>query len=207
MRTIQPEPFNVYSIDELTDEKAKKKAIENVCDYFTNDEMLLTGISESTEEILEKMGFKQVKVMYNCSYSQGSGACFTAEYVDYDKFIPAIKNYFTKDEWKALRKIHSSGMELELSLLHRGHYYNENSVIVSLDIHDYRMNKFVYNQHVTEFQPKIEESITNWYKDFCKELYRKLCAEIEYYWKEENCISAANDHELEFTENGEIYNG
>lgn len=207
MRTIQPEPFNVYSIDELTDEKAKRKAVENVSDFFTGDEFLFEGIVEDTETLLENMGFIDVNVFYDCSYSQGSGACFTAKYVDYDKFIPAIKNYFTKEERKALRKIHSSGMDMELTLNHRGHYYHKNSVCVSLDVRDYNIQKFIKETHVTEFQPKIEESITNWYKDFCENLYRKLCAEIEYYWKEENCISAANDHELEFTKNGEIYNG
>lgn len=206
MRTIQPAPFNVYSIDELTDAKAKKNAVGNVIDFFTGDYFLLDDVVENAKETLDKMGFAIVSIYYDCSYSQGSGACFTAEGVDFNKFIPAIKRYFTKEEWKALRKIHSSGMDMILTLNHRGHYYHKNSVCVSLDVRDYNIQKFIKETHVTEFQMKIEESITNWYKDFCKNLYRKLCSEIEYFWKEENCIKAANENGMEFTENGEIYN-
>lgn len=206
MRTIQPSPFNVYSIDELTDVKAKKKAIENVRDYFNDDTFLLDNVVDDTEERLSLMGFTEVSVMYDCSYSQGSGACFTAKNVDFNKFIPAIKKYFTKEEWKALRKIHSSGMDLELTLNHHGHYYHKNSVCVSLDVRDYNIQKFIKETHVTEFQMKIEESITNWYKDFCENLYKKLCAEIEYFWKEENCINAAKENGMEFTESGLMYN-
>ena len=205
MRTIQPSSFNVYSINELTDEKAKKRAIENVRDEATNDEFLFEGILDDVKEYLENVGFYNPKIYYSCSYSQGDGACFTANSNELNKLLPAIKKSFTKQQWKALRKMNHSGMELELSLNHHSHYYHENSVTVSLDIRDHYINKFVGDRPVTDFQIEIENVITEWYKDYCRSVYRKLCDAIEYYWKDENCITYANDSEMEFTESGEIY--
>jgi hypothetical protein len=206
MRTIQPEPFNVYTIDELTDEKAKKKAIEFCREDATNNDWLLENVVDESKDHLIKIGFSEPKIYHDCSYCQGAGACFVADkMVHFDKFLPALKRLFNKQQWKALRKIHSSGMELELELIHRGHYYHENSVTVSLDITDHGIDRFVGDVHVTKLLDGIEEVITEWYKGFCQTLYRKLCAEIEYFWKDENCIQHAKDCDFEFTETGKYY--
>jgi hypothetical protein len=206
MRTIQPSSFNVYSINELTDEKAKKRAIENVRDEATNDEFLFEGILDDTREQLEKMGFSEPKIYFDCSYSQGSGACFVADDMcNFKRFIGAIKHMFNKEQWKALQKINRAGIDLLLSLNHRGHYYHENSVTISLDIRDYCITRSVVNRNVTDFNIEIENVINDWYKDYCRSIYRKLCDAIEYYWEDENCITYANDFEMEFTESGEIF--
>ena len=206
MRTIQPEPFNVYSIDELTDEKAKKRAIEFCKEDATSDELLFEMVTDEAEEQLTKMGFFEPKLYYSCSYCQGDGACFVAnKMVHFDKFLPAIKKLFDKKQWKVLQKIHRSGMELELELTHHGMYYHENSVTVSLDLHDHGIDRFIGDVHVTKLLDGVEEVITEWYKDFCKTLYRNLCEQIEYFWKDENCIQHAKDCEFEFTESGKLY--
>jgi hypothetical protein len=206
MRTIQPETFNVYTIDELTDEKAKKKAIEFCKEDATSDELLFEMVIDEATEQLTRMGFYDPKIYYSCSYSQGDGACFVADRMcHFDKLLPALKRLFNKQQWKALRKIHRSGMELELSLHHHGNYYHENSVSVSLDITDHYIQKFVGDKHVTEYLIEIENVISDWYKDISRSIYKKLCAEIEYYWKDENCIQYAKDREFEFTENGKLY--
>jgi hypothetical protein len=214
MRTIQPEPFNVYTIDELTDEKAKKRAIEFCKEDATSDELLFEMVTDEAEEQLTSMGFYEPKIYYSCSYSQGDGACFVANTMfHFDKFLPAIKKFFNKEDWKALQKIQKSGMELELSLSHRGMYYHEKSVTVSLTLHDHGIDGYVVKKvggvfvetHITHYVAEIETVIQNWYEAFCQNLYKKLCAEIEYFWKDENCIQHAKDCEFEFTESGKLY--
>ena len=56
-------------------------------------------ILEDVQYILENMGFVEPKIYFSGFYSQGDGACFSAEYYGYDKNkILELKDYAPKDK-------------------------------------------------------------------------------------------------------------
>jgi hypothetical protein len=204
MRTITPKPFNVYKIEDLSG-----KALERACNEIreTNaSEFWRDDICQDAKDKLEQMGFVDPQIYYDCSYSQGSGACFIArDMYKLNKFFAAIKKKFTKRQWKVLQKINKAGMDIKLTLHHHGHDHHEFSVTRSLDINDLGMERFVAGKNVVDYTSEIEDVINDWCVDFSRSIYKKLCETIEYFWNTQNCKKYAEENELEFTEDGSIF--
>lgn len=82
--------YDIYTFNEL-DGQAQKVAIEQVKEkYIDNDlyDFELPDQAQCMADELEKLGFEDCKVYYDCSYSQGSGAT-----IDFSSFDPLASNW------------------------------------------------------------------------------------------------------------------
>ncbi len=154
-------------------------------------EFELPDIKENWEEKLSALGWK-VKIYYDCGYSQGSGACFEIESVDFNAVVRSARKYLCKDSRKALRKIRCYNADVTITIKHHGHYCHENSATVDLS---------VCNRSDAEINAGIlEQALEGWRRDLCIEIYQSLCKAIEYYWDDEKILEYAADRGIEITE-------
>ena len=154
-------------------------------------EFELPDIKEDWKENLSALGWK-VKIYYDCGYSQGSGACFEIESVDFNAVVRSARKYLCKDSRKALRKIRRYNADVNVTIKHSGHYCHENSASVYLS---------VYNRSDAEINAGIlEQVLEEWRRDLCIEIYQSLCRAIEYYWDDEKVLEYAANMDIEITE-------
>ncbi len=154
-------------------------------------EFELPDIKEDWEERLSALGWK-VKIYYDCGYSQGSGACFEIESVDFNAVVRSARKYLCKDSRKALRKIKRYSADVTITIKHGGHYYHENSATVGLS---------VCNRSNAKINVEIlEQALEEWRRDLCIEIYQSLCNAIEYYWDDEKVLEYAANMGIKITE-------
>lgn len=116
MRTVRTK---VYKFSELSKE-AKKKAVEKYWDINTDYDQWADPIIEGAEEDLRDAGFNNVKVMYSGFGSQGDGACFICDSIDFSKFLNGkYKDFAT---------------EISATITHTWRYYFATSTTVNLEI-------------------------------------------------------------------------
>ena len=151
----------------------------------------LPDIKASWEERLSKLG-RKIKIYYDCGYSQGSGACFEAESLDFNVIVRSARKYLCKDSLRALKKIRRYNADITVTIKHDGHYCHENSAVVSLSVRNYSCAEI--NADV------LEQSLENWRRDLCLAIYRDLCAAIEYYWSDDAVLDYAVSNGIDVIE-------
>lgn len=199
MQTIT-RTYNVYKFDELTDE-AKQKALETYSDYNDFDGML-DGSVDCIEEMLFERGFDDVDVRYDISYSQGSGASFTAGSVDIKKWLAYYKleHKFTilldylDDVYANIR----SGSS---------HYYHEKTTSSNVETDFEYLDELTDDQHnklneETEFLVKIlDEDV----EETNRMIYKTLLDDYEAQTSEDAIIESFEANDVVFTEDGKIF--
>ena len=174
-RTIRTK---VYKFNELN-EDAKQKVIERLYDINVNDYDWHRFVLEEQEERLTELGFINPKIMYSGFASQGDGACFTCDNVDFRVFMNGKYKEFAT--------------ALYCSITHNYRYYFSTSTTVNLDIEDSITN---------EDAEEIEKAVINEREKLGNEIYRILEKEYEYQTSKESIIATIEANEYEFTKDG-----
>ncbi|MCG2841273.1 antitoxin of toxin-antitoxin stability system [Sandaracinobacter sp. RS1-74] len=131
--------------------------------------------------------------------SQGDGACFEGDY-SYAKLAPArIRAYAPRD--KELHRIASAlqaiqqqnGYQLHARIDHRGRYYHEHSMTISVE-----RNSPTEREPTANAAGSIEEAL----RDLARWLYRQLEREYDYLNSDKAVDEAIRANEYTFTAEG-----
>lgn len=196
--------FNVYKFSELS-EKAKQVAIDQYKydEFYPYDEWY-DFVKSDFHEILELIGFYNIKSYFTGFCSQGDGASFTADYAYKVGCLKAIKNYAPNDTelYNIVKGIVShqkdNGYKLECSITHSGSLYSHSNTMRF----DWSKNGDSYFDWYNNF---VESEIEQLIKDLADWYYSKLNAEYDYLLSDECIIENIESNEYDFYESGKQY--
>lgn len=180
--------INLYKFDELNEE-TKKKVLENFR-YLNTEWDWYESVYEGFEEIASEYGIEVEDMRFSGFYSQGDGASFEGEIVDFKKFAE-------KTGLKRLVRL-SDSIEYNLNMLVKRvtyHYYH--SKTVEADIRD--------GGYYPRLSNLIEEKLEKVKEELCEKLYRNLEEEYDYLTSDEVVADTIRANEYEFTEGGELF--
>lgn len=191
MRTIRTK---VYQFNELSKE-AQETAIKNF--LATNYENIeLYDFAEECKEYAATKGFKDAKVRYSLSYSQGDGLSFDAD-IDVERFIrevwPNVKQSVVD---VILNNCYSS---CEANTRHYA-YARREDIEFYIDVDsdkDY--------SNLLDFVDTVKGYIQDCYMEVCGTLEANGYAELEYQDSEEYAIEGITANDYEFTIDGKQF--
>lgn len=174
MRTIR---IKLYKFNELS-EASQNKAIENLRDINVDYNWSKLSI-EDHEERLSEAGFNTPKVMFTGFSSQGDGACFTCERIDFSTFL--------EGKYKEL--------DITANISHSWRYYFATSTTVNLEAGE-EISDDLYNE--------IEKAIKEERERLGNDIYRSLEKEYEYLTGDEAIKETTLSNDYEFTSDGKL---
>jgi hypothetical protein len=178
--------INLYSFDELSKDQ-QAKALEN-CRHINADMGLWEqGVIDEWKEKLERQGFISPKIYYSGFWSQGDGACFSAE-IDLPKFLKG-RRVATKYA-KQIENYHKG--VLTASITTSGHYR-----------HEYSMN-LDYCDEDNAPSEELEALILEHAREQARAIYKALRASYDYDTSNEAIIDTIEANKLTFNYKGEI---
>lgn len=183
--------IKTYKFDELSDE-AKAKAIE----AERNNEYGITygawydSVEWDWKDKLNKLGFNNVEIFFSGFWSQGDGACFTAD-VDTAKWLKAHKLA------NKMRALYSNAELWTFSISHVGRYYHENSMVVEEQFWNDTPN-FKAEAQQDKMLHLLEAEVV----ELAKQLYKDLEAEYENLTSDDVIADYLTTNEYDFLENG-----
>lgn len=196
MRTIEN---TVYAFNELS-ESAQQQAIQNNTDINIDDTFWSDYIIEKYTDILESIGFCVPSIQYSGFSSQGDGASFTCEYIDFEKLLEyACCKYIGYSQvsdflWGVKVENFLSGKVSRSNY----NYVHENSVYVDLELCvDIEGNSFADDNYT-----RLEDSINNIVRSISQLIYSELENDFEYLNSDEVIKDTLISNEYEFYSNG-----
>lgn len=194
---IVTETRQIYQYAELTTtakEYAHQQHIQNI-DYEWWD-----FIYENIKQAGIIMGIEISRIYFSGFSNQGDGACFDGFYKYAKGSSKKIREEFPEilelhriaDNLSALQR--SYFYSLQARIKHSGHYYHKYCTIIDVD-----------DANDREISDYVQKSIEDNLRDFMEQIYQWLAEEYDYLISEENFIESANDNELEFTSDGNLY--
>lgn len=150
---------------------------------------------------LEQMGFYNPEIMFDISYSQGEGACFTCESIDILTFMQFNKlcNKLCNKFRSLYYGIVHNKIEIYGYISHFGNYCHERShhLHIELNVFDEREEK--------KYLPKFDE-FESWMKDFIAEYAQEIFFTIRRQYEYETSLKGISElyEDVEFDENGNL---
>ena len=197
MRTVTVD-YGVYKFDELSDD-VKSRLIEKQGKQMQEDYIEFSLADDMEDKAMELLSpfvddSKDIKVYYDLSYCQGSGAMieFSTNNIE---FLRASFIYGGYDDLLKWLYINQDDLEFSLKVKQSGHYYHENSYDYELDI------------NAVHDCIEVGDSIDKFIEHLNVELKNFGYGSIEYYWKEDNWRDDTIEYlnENEYTECGEVW--
>ena len=159
--------------------------------------------SDFTED-MKKVGIEVYRMFFSGFSSQGDGACFNGQLGNALVYL----DHHHKDQYPMIRKLLENGGAVYATAQHSGNYAHENSVSIWVD-HDlltavmdmptefheavvYEWDKLL-DVEMTDFDTDLTEQ----WKTYMRELYRKLEAEYEYLTSDEGVWETIEANELD----------
>lgn len=194
----------VYPFDELS-EAAQKKALE-ACRDFQVEDRWYDFTYEYITEILEILGFSEVKISFSGFWSQGDGASFTGKYTYNPEWEKALLAYAPTDtKWKEFgtaleclaKKLlkHAKG-SLQAEISRGDHRYS----------HENTGSYYVWSSE--DMYADIPDGIEGSFMDTCKNMMRYIYSTLEeeytYLTSDDVVKETILANEYEFTEGGKL---
>mgnify|MGYP001397519759 CR=1 FL=1 len=177
MRKIE---IGVFKFDEL-DKKVQTKVLDKFRENETLD-FLYDDLNEQLKEELKENNIEEIKdckLLYDLSYSQGSGLCFEGLF-----------------KWKYLSK------EYSVRIMNNGRYNHNRSCYISI-----RILTDDIEDNINEASDEILETFKALFYKITKKLEETGREEIEYQDKDETIIENIKANDYEFYADGRIYQG
>ena len=189
----------VYLFNELTDEKAKERALEWGREGVLWPDWHDSILDDWENEILPNLGFENCKVHYSGFWSQGSGASFEGD-VNFLKYCDAYGISIRP----LVRKLLENGCIYVYAKLKRNthHYYHENTVSLYYDIDGLQYKNA---PRLEEYLCKICDEIKENARAKMQEIYRNLEENYEYLTSDESVIEFLEINEYTFDFNGKRF--
>lgn len=196
MRTKEIQAYEFAELDEITKANVVEKHREiNVNYYGWND-----YIDEDFANILQILGYSDIKTYYSGFWSQGDGASFIAKWSYEKQSVNKIAEYAPKDTElhriaRRLQEISKHNLyQLNARLTNRGHYCHEYTMLI-----DYieRNNGYKIAEDTDTQFLELSRDLARWY-------YKRLQEDYEYLTTDEAVIETILANEYEFDKQGEI---
>ena len=190
MRTIET---TIYTFEDVkADKNLLAKVLEKNRYHNVQDTFWYEYSDESFKSILERIGFKDVKLSFSLSYSQSDYTNFKGNFIPRKEGIKEVIEDFAT--WTEL---HSILNELQ------GHLtYLSNDVSFTFD------GNFIQNIESEEY-PTTVQQMENDFCDICRKLcdlyYKSLSEAYEYETSDEGLTEYFTNSDTEFCEDGSIY--
>lgn len=154
-------------------------------------------------EDMKKIGVHVDKLYFSGFWSQGDGACF----------VGALSNALTyldhhhKDQFPMIRKLLEHGGEVRAYSTRRGNYYHSNSVTVGAESDTFynvmdQPTEFhtavveQWDEALTKEMADFENVISDQWRTYMDDVYRKLEAEYDYLTSDEAVWETLEANEL-----------
>lgn len=192
MRTEIKE-VRIYKYNELSNE-----AKENVKQWYLN----LRDTDFFTENCLsilkEKYGIENLSVNYRFSYSQGDGLCLHGD-IDLSTMSNEFWDICTNGLNNNIKEIAKENIYTIQFIKVNHHYSHANTVVINIDMD-------IYNNETEIIYDTIYKNVHTWYLNTC-EMLENHGYNYFYEVTEDDLNDICESNNLEFLENGEIYNG
>lgn len=192
--------------NELSD-KAKAKARDWFREASRDDTFYTDCVIDNMKEVAVHLGIEIDKIYFSGFCNQGDGAVFIGRFrledVNYGELE---KSYSNKELFRIGRNLSEiqgiasdKGVTVSGATSHRGRYYDELSMTVSLDVDadDWEV--------ADEFSRDYSDKITELLRDFACFIYRELEREYDYSMSDEAVSENIIANEYEFYEDGRKY--
>jgi hypothetical protein len=191
MQTIETK---VYDFNELSAE-VQSKVIEKQRQSMYENGQPLWDFSDYCHEKAQEKGFKDIKIQYSLSNSQGDGLSFSAE-IDKETFIneclPGIKTsvYDIICNYVHFKVKGNSG---------RYYYASKNDIEVETEFYKNTPN-------LDKLIDILYNHIADTYLTLCNELEKYGYDAIDYYYSDENVKETILANDYKYTINGQLFN-
>lgn len=199
MKTVTKK-FDVFTFDELSP-KAKEKAIAHF-EPMVTDYWYFSDNAIQPKRDLEAQGFKNVEVLYDLSYSQGSGACFTGS-LDNDGLLKFLThNKLTKKYPNLVKAINKVTIDIDIEIKHSGRYTHEYSTTIESNTSTQyetplsgklRDDYYAFLDYFDNRPINNDDIRIGWLIQTNKEIYKTLKDEYESISSPENIASYIED--------------
>jgi hypothetical protein len=208
-RTVET---TVYRLDELSDDAKDRArlwyreiALDHDWHEFVYDDfericaILGVGLKTTTVRLFGGGTRQKPRIYFRGFSSQGDGACFEALY-SYERDAPnRIRRHAPQDAElhriaDALQRVQRRNFyQLHADAVHRGHYYHELSMAISVE------RDSPTGQDMTS---DAEDAVTEALRDLARWLYRQLEREYQYQTSDEVIDEAIGANDYSFTDSG-----
>lgn len=219
------EEKETYSFEELSPE-AKENALDNNRDINVDYDGWEEGVTEGFKEDMREIGIDDIEISFSGFYSQGDGASFTSEDIDTRKLFDAIGiksndalNMETDDErsrgenkefYDLLDTMEDIGQvernrikpeEIRVTIERTdSRHVHYNTVRANVEIWDEPDGW----EEPYGFIDKLEDTVTEYIRGLCKDLYRKLEKEYDLLTSDESVEDTLISNDYEFDEEGNL---
>ena len=157
------------------------------------------SVYDAAKNMAECIGIDIDEIYFSGFCSQGDGAMFIGSYSYKKGWKKALTSYAGDAEIMRIGQGLQDAQKTVFygataSTTHRGHYYHECCMPVSVDMDD-RISQAAFSQ--------IEDDITECLRDFARWIYKQLEVEYEYLTSDGAVRGSIEASEMEFTADGE----
>jgi hypothetical protein len=224
-KLFEEEEEETYSFEELSPE-AQEKALDNNRDLNIDYDGWEDGVTEDFKEDMKEIGIDDITISYTGFNSQGDGASFTSDDIDTRKLFDAIGiksnkalNMEVDDErsggenkefYDLLDTMEDIGQvdrnrikpeEIRVWIKRTSsHYYHYNTVEAEVEIWDEPDGW----EEPDTFTVDLADQVTEYVRELCKDLYRKLEKEYDYLTSDESVKETLIDSDYKFDEKGNL---
>lgn len=196
----------VYKFDELSD-SVKKKVVDKQRENF---EFFYEFVLEDAKQILEMLGFYDIKISYSGFYSQGDGASFTGKFnsskFDSSKIIEyAPKDLVLHGIAKQIKEVCDGYESVNFNLYRASHHYSHENTVGVDYIYFSEKNT---NEEIIEWgdkQKDDEDHLLVLSRHIMCWIYNQLRTEYEYQMSDEQITQQLIDLDHDYLENGKIF--
>lgn len=184
MRTATKE-ITLYSVSDLKQHPVVlKNVLDKQMDINVDNEIWHEHIIYNHIQKLKSLGFNDVEIRFRGFYSQGDGASFTCESIDFKKWLSENSTNNNKRLLSLLNK-DLIGIDGNIKRDRNTHYYHWNTTTLHLDYNFYgNRNEFL---NIENLITQLDEDITEFMQEYNREMYCELNNEYDTLISE-NCI-------------------
>ena len=225
-------PFRIFESDEPTysfgdlSPKAQQNALDNNRDINVDYDGWEDGVTEEFKEDMGEIGIDDIKIEYSGFYSQGDGASFTSDEIDTRKLFNAVgiksndalnmevdderstganKNFYdlldTMEDIGQLERNRIKPEEIRVTIERTdSSHVHYNTIRANVEIWDEPDGW----EEPYEFKEDLEDKVTEYVRDLCKDLYRELEKEYENLTSDESIREILMDNSYKFDEKGNM---
>ena len=206
MRTVE---LKLYKFDELSKE-VQDKVLSKNRDINVHHDWHEFIIEDWINETIPSKGFDATRIYYSGFWGQGDGAMFEYDGIKDDllhKFLdtmligteplsPMRKQWILNNIYVSAKGRHSGYYNHEKCCSHSIYWEISNTDINHLPN---------FSQWLESFADDFEAFVIEEYEYICRELYRALEKEYDYFILDEQVVETLRVNDYDFTEEGDIY--
>jgi hypothetical protein len=198
---METKELKLYNFQELSLE-VQDKVIDINRDILTENRDWYDFTVTDFEEILENIGFYNIKCYFSGFYSQDDGASFEAEYGYKKGALSTIKTYAPNDN-------HLKYLVEQIQKLQKSNFYSLSAKVERISSRYYHSNTMIINEMYRDDNKSITEDTIDTFRGLCRELadylYNSLEKEYDYLTSDKSIREYLENEDSLYLENGVEY--